>query len=446
MSGRHTLAAAALLAATTIVPAPVRLFADGGRLDAAPATEEPLRDQASLNRLAALSAVPCVGGSAAGYPCLNVDLLAFVPLAAIGGGSGNDLWGWTGCGDREFALMGRSTGTSFIEITDPESPVYLGDLPTHTSESSWRDLKTYADHAFIVSEADAHGMQVFDLSQLCSVASPPVTFTETAHYDDFGSAHNVVVNTDTGYAYGVGTDTCSGGLHMVDVTNPATPTFAGCFSADGYTHDAQCVTYHGPDTNHSGREICFNANEDTLTIVDVTTKANPIQLSRTGYTGAEYAHQGWLTEDHRYFLLDDELDELTFGHNTRTRVFDVTDLDAPTVVGYHDGTTPAIDHNLYVRGSYVYEANYRAGLRILRIIDIGTATMTEVAFFDTYPADDNTSFAGAWSVYPYFDSGVAIVSGIGEGLFVVAPPMFLNPLFGDGFESGGLTGWSVSQR
>ena len=264
-------------------------------------------------------------------------------------------------------------------------------------------------------------MQVFDLSALGQVTNPPVTFSETAYYDGFGSAHNIVINEESGFAYGVGTNTCSGGLHFVDISTPTNPTGAGCFSTDGYTHDAQCVNYVGPDTDHQGAEICVNANEDTVTIVDVTDKNNPVQLSRTGYQGAEYTHQGWLSEDHSYYLLDDELDEWYNGHNTRTRVWDVSDLDSPLLVGYHDGRTASIDHNLYTYNGYVYEANYRSGLSILEMGDLSTAELSEVGYFDIYPANDSPNFNGAWSVYPYFDSGIVIVSGIEQGLFILRP-------------------------
>ncbi|MCA9939342.1 MAG: choice-of-anchor B family protein, partial [Anaerolineales bacterium] len=279
------------------------------------------------------------------------------------------------------------------------------------------------NYAFIVSEASGHGMQVFDLTRLRNVPNPPVTFTEDAHYAGWSNAHNVVINEDTGFAYGVGSSACSGGLAMVNIQNPLNPTNAGCFSSDGYTHDAQCVIYQGPDAAYVGKEICFNSNEDTLTIVDVTNKAAPVQLSRNPYSGSRYTHQGWITDDHHYFLIDDELDEQTFGHNTRTRVFDISSLTAPTLVGYHDGVTPAIDHNMYVVGDYVFQANYRSGLRILDITDVGNANMTEEAFFDIYPSSDSPSFNGAWSVYPYFESGVVVVSGIEQGLFILAPTL-----------------------
>ena len=40
-----------------------------------------------------------------------------------------------------------------------------------------------------------------------------------------------------------------------------------------------------------GHHICFNYNEDTLTIVDMTDKTWPTVISKTGYTGAMYTHQ-----------------------------------------------------------------------------------------------------------------------------------------------------------
>lgn len=376
----------------------------------------------------AMDATPCINGFAGIYPCENVDLLSFTPNSALGGGSANDIWGWTDpVSGIEYAIMGRTSGTSFVDISDPENPVYLGNLPTQTSDSTWRDIKVYADHAFIVSEAGGHGMQVFDLTRLRNVPSPPETFTNDAFYGEFGNAHNIVINEDSGYAYGVGTGTCSGGLHMVNIQDPLNPTNAGCFSSDGYTHDAECLIYDGPDTAYVGNEICFNSNEDTLTIVDVTDKSNPVQLSRTGYPGASYTHQGWTTEDHRYHLIDDETDESGQGHNTRTRIFDITDLDAPVLTGAWDGTTPAIDHNQYILGNNTYQSNYTAGLRILELTDLANGELEEVAYFDTYPSNDSTSFNGTWSNYPYYESGVVVVSGVDEGLFVVKPQ--LEPAF-----------------
>ncbi|MEU3648806.1 choice-of-anchor B family protein [Lentzea sp. NPDC034063] len=367
--------------------------------------------------------VPCVNGKADIYPCKNVDLLSVLPLAQIGGGNGNDIWGWTDpSSGKEYAIVGRTNGTAFVDVSTPTAPRFLGNLPSNGGSSSWRDMKVYKDHAFIVADfITGHGMQVFDLTRLRTVTSPQ-TFTTDALYKDFGPAHNIAINEETGYAYAIGSNTCSGGPHMVDIRTPKQPKNAGCVSQDGYTHDNQCVVYRGPDATYKGREICFNSNEDTLTIVDVTDKANPKQISRKGYSGAQYSHQGWLTEDQRYFLLDDELDESRgTDKRTKTYIWDLASLANPVHTGVYNSPASAIDHNQYIKGKYSYQANYQAGLRILDVSGVANAQLSEAGYFDIYPAANEAKFNGAWSNYPYFASGIVLVNGIEQGLVVVKP-------------------------
>jgi choice-of-anchor B domain-containing protein len=345
----------------------------------------------------------------------------------------NDIWGWTdSTTGREFAIVGRTDGTSFVEVTDPANPRYLGDLPMHQGARAniWRDIKVYKSHAFIVADGSGpHGMQVFDLTQLRNVTTPQ-TFQESAHYSRINSAHNIVINPATGFAYTVGNsmggETCGGALHMVDIRDPLSPGFAGCYAdpalglqRTGSTHDAQCVTYHGPDARYQGRELCFSSSETALGIADVSDKASPRTLSIAGYPNVAYAHQGWLSDDHRYFFLDDEGDELAgTAPKTRTVVFDLTDLEDPVVAREFYGTTAASDHNLYVKGRYMYQSNYVAGLRVVDVND--PVNPVEVGHFDTVPFGDNLpGFAGSWSNYPYFKSGVVAVTSMREGLFLI---------------------------
>jgi choice-of-anchor B domain-containing protein len=225
-----------------------------------------------------------------------------------------------------------------------------------------------------------------------------------------------------------GGETCGGGLHIIDVRDPSNPAFAGCFAdpetgraSTGDTHDAQCVSYEGPDADYEGREICFGANETALSIADVTRKDSTVAVSRASYPSVGYSHQGWLTEDHRYFYMNDELDEIEgSAPKTRTLIWDVSDLDDPQLVAEHLGTQEASDHNLYVVGDLMYQSNYRSGLRILDITD--PVAPVEVAYFDTVPYGDNSAgMGGSWSNYPFFDNGVVVVTSGNEGLFVVRP-------------------------
>ena len=362
----------------------------------------------------------CVDGRAGDFPCSGISLRKHVSLEAMGGTVGNDIWGWfDAASDKEYALMGMANGTAFVDISDPEHPIYLGILPTQTVDSVWRDIKVYQDHAYIVADnAGAHGMQVFDLTRLRGLVAPQV-FAADVVYADFENAHNLAINEDSGYAYAVGTNTCAEGLHIIDISTQINPVFAGCHSAFD-THDTQCVDYQGPDTDYLDSEVCFNFAEDRVEIVDVTLKPSPITISSSTYSELGFVHQGWSTEDHRYLLVGDEFDENVFDVPTRTHVFDVSDLDVPVYVFAYEAATASIDHNLYVLGNQVFEANYTSGLRVLEIGNLANNELTEVAFFDTFPESDATDFSGAWSVYPYLPSGTVIVSDIANGLFILS--------------------------
>ena len=373
----------------------------------------------------------CAEGAVESFDCNDIELLAYIPISlltapeAARGIRANDNWGWTDSETgREYALVGRNDGTSFIDITDPTNPVLIGDLPKtpNTPRSQlWRDIKTYGDHAFIVADgAGAHGMQVFDLARLRDVLDPPVVFDPDLLYQGDGlnvveSSHNIIINEETGFAY-LTSRGCAG-MHMVDISEPMEPTFVGC-SEPGGTHDAQCIVYRGPDESYRGREICLRMSGNRFQISDVTDKSSPLELSTASHPNPAYMHQGWVTEDHRYFIMDDESDVIAGNvETTRTLIWELDDLEDPILVKEFFGSLPASAHNLYVKGDFTYQANYRYGLHILDISD--PLNPVEVGMFDTSPFETGPGFGGAWSTYPFFDSGTILVTSMQEGLFML---------------------------
>jgi choice-of-anchor B domain-containing protein len=398
----------------------------------------------------------CENGMAGPYPCKNVDLAGYAPMPMLGGAQGNDIWGWkdpeTG---KEYAIMGTSHSIGFVDVTDPEDPIVVGSLPTRGIPDFvlWRGMKTDGHWLYVVSEITFSGLQVFDLRKLRDAnGDPPTVFQDDAFYegeDDEGeqlsSTHDIWVNEATHYAYLVGTNTCieeageeeeNGGMHMVDVSNPLEPKFAGCARLDtitagqlnNYVHGVECVIYNGPDTEYVGHEICFASNENVLAIYDVTDKSNPVVLSDTTYPNAAYTHQGSLTEDKRYFIFGDELDEQENGVPTTTYIMDVTDLDNPPTPLPYEHPTAGIDHNMYVQGDRVYQSNYTAGLTILGFdkASLAKGDLNELAFFDVLPGVDVAEFAGTWGVFRFRDSGTVVMSSIENelnGLFVLRPTL-----------------------
>lgn len=406
--------------------------------------------------------IPCENGTADGYPCENVDLYAHLTpselLAETKDGvtaSLNDIWGWTDPETgREYALVGLTDGVSIVNISDPANPVVTAKLnepaiqakefpfmARHDDQdgfkeaSSWRDLKVYENYLYVVSEQGNHGLQVFDLRRLRDITEPPQMLNGDYQYLQFGNAHNIAINEETGYAYVVGSttgETCAdrGGLHMINLhDNAAVPTFAGCYfeeeaggitrGRNGYVHDTQCVIYDGPDTKYQGRELCFNSSETTFTIADVEDKQEPFTIFNGSYTGNQYSHQGWLAEDHRYFFMNDELDERQNNTNTRTYVWDIGDLENAEMIGYYEHNTVSVDHNLYVKNDLLYQANYTSGLQILDISSPLPENMSTLGFFNTTPNNSAPVFSGLWSVYPYLSGDKVIVSDINNGLFIL---------------------------
>lgn len=382
----------------------------------------------------------CPEGQMTEFPCANMELVAHVPISDLGGERGawlNDVWGWTDPEtSRRYALVARRDGASFVDVTNAASPRLLGNLPrTEGSRPSvWRDIKVIGSHAFIVADgAGAHGMQVFDLTRLRDVGDDPVEFEPNTTYHEIFSAHNVVADTASGFVYVVGASsggtTCGGGLHMVDVRDPLNPTFAGCYTDDsgtgrrGYTHDAQCLVYEGPDADYQGRQICLGSNATELNIADVTDKSAPVTIARATYPNVAYAHQGWLDDEQRYFYMNDESDESSgLVDRTRTLVWDLTELDDPVLVTEYFGPVPASDHNLFVVGDLMYQSNYGSGLRVLDISD--RANPQEIAHFDSAPYNSDepgfsAAVSGAWSNYPFFEEGLVVFTSVREGLFIM---------------------------
>lgn len=367
---------------------------------------------------------PCVDGFSGPFDCDKVDQLSLVTLETLGTSLANDIWGWTSPETgREYAIVCMFNGTAFVDVTTPDLPLYIGFLPTATSDILWRDAKVIDHYVYIVAEAAMHGMQVFDLTRLESQVAEniPVVFDEDAYYGGFGNAHNIVADTASKYVYAVGTSTFAGGLHIVDVSDPLNPSYAGSSEEDGYTHDAQVLVYNGPDADYQGKQICFASNANTITIFDVTDKQNVEIISFGMYDMTGYTHQCWLTPDHKYLLVNDELDELNFDVNTRTIVFDVQDLDNPFVIGDVDLGTTSIDHNLYTHNGLAYLSNYTSGLRILSLTDVAQGDLLPTAHFDVFVGGQPRVFQGSWSNYPYFESGTVIATGMGNGLHVLKP-------------------------
>jgi len=366
-------------------------------------------------------------GSVAGsFDSNGIQLRSWLPLASLSAAStsGNSCWGYISPAGREYGIIGTSDGTAFVEITNPGAAALKAFIVGPTS--LWRDVRVYGQYCYAASEGGS-GIQVMDMSQLDATNTVTLVNTILAPTTTTAASHTLAIDTVSGYLYRAGGG--ANGLRIYDIhTNPALPTYVGAWSPI-YVHECQVVTYTtGP---YAGKQIAFccggsnsgNVNSG-LYIVDVTNKAAPVQLSYTTYTGAKFCHQGWLDGDSRYFYINDELDEGATVSVTTTIVMDVSSLAAPVFVGTFNNGNTAIGHNCFVKGTKLYEANYRSGFRVFDL-SVSKTNPPEMAYFDTYPGSDSAQFNGLWNVWPFFPSGNVIGSDLERGFFVwtVAPPL-----------------------
>ena len=354
------------------------------------------------------------GGGGSSFPSSDVTLRSWLTLGDLGGASGgNDIWGYVSPSGREYAIIGTTSGVNVVEVTNPDLPSIIATIAG--PNSTWRDIRTYQDRAYVVSEG-GDGIQVLDMR---SVDSGTVTLERTVTTGGTTSSHNVSVDLDSGFLYRCGGN--SNGLRIYDLTDASTPVYVASWN-DRYVHDAQIVTYTtGP---HAGKQIaycCAGLNggwsQPTLSIVDVTDKQNLQVLGHISYPGRQYSHQGWLSEDRTVFYLGDELDE-NGSIMTTTHIFDVANPTSASYVGLFTNAQEAVGHNMFTAHGLLFQANYTSGLRIFDVTTDPLAP-TEIAYFDSEPNLSGATFNGMWGCYPYLPSRTILCSDRERGLFVV---------------------------
>ena len=361
----------------------------------------------ALAALVALVSAPILGASHAyAPPDRNVLLLgqqdSYSQYA--------DIWGYTTPGGDEWAIMGTLNGTTIIDATDPASMTEVVFIPGPFSQ--WRDMKTWGNHAYIVTEGTGAGtgLQVVDLS-----TDPPELVNTYAI--GFTSAHNIYID-ENGFAYIVGTAT---GTQILSLADPVNPVQVGLFG-DYYVHDAYA---------RSNVLYVSEMSRGHLELLDVSDKSTIVPMGSVTYE-ENFPHNVWLTDDGNYALTTDER---AGGH---LRVFDVTNPANIVQVGSYLRDVEQSIHNVTVRGDFAYTSYYIHGLRVVDVTD--PRFPSEVGGYDTFPGPalehDVVEFNGAWGVYPYSPSGNVYLSDLSTGLYVFSFTPDFGVVTGNVTESG----------
>lgn len=334
------------------------------------------------------------------YSQLNIDSISHIDYHLLHDTDLNDVWGYVDETGIEYALVGARKGTSVVSLQNPSNPTEVFWEPG--MESTWRDLKTWQDHAYITTEAN-NGLLIIDLTPL-----PASTSLTTSYYNGpigstWSSAHNLYIDSN-GYAYIFGANRGNGGVIILDVfTDPMNPIEVGAFDL-WYVHDG----YVRNDTM-----FLANIEEGFLSLVDVTDKANPVLLG-TKTTPSNFTHNIWPTNDGKVAFTTDEVSGGFLASYDMTDPLNIVELDRiQNSPGF--GVIP---HNVHVKDNHIVTSYYSDGITIHDVTYPNNIIL--VGQYDTYPLQ-TTSYDGCWGTYPFLPSGLILATDVSEGLFVLNP-------------------------
>jgi choice-of-anchor B domain-containing protein len=311
---------------------------------------------------------------------------------------------------REYALVGGSKGLIIVDVTNPDAPVNLGQVPG--PDNNWKEIKTYSHYAYVTSEGGM-GVQIVDLSKL------PAPNPAYKHYMGDGAINNQLntihalhIDTTAGYLYAYGSSLFQGGAVVLDLQDPNNPKYVGNFPELGYIHDG----WVDNDTMYA-----CHIYAGVFSIVDMRDKAKPVLLGAQRTPNA-FPHNTWMSKDRTTIFTTDEVD------NSYLTAYDIRnpeDIKLLDKIQAEPGSNSMV-HNTHIVDNYAVTAWYKSGVSI---VDVSRPeNMVQVGLFDVAPAWQGGGSDGCWGVYPFLPSGTIVASimsgstasNVGE-LWVITP-------------------------
>ncbi|MHC4925145.1 MAG: choice-of-anchor B family protein, partial [Planctomycetota bacterium] len=306
----------------------------------------------------------------------------------------SDVWGYTAPGGDEYALLGTWGGLSVVNVTEPAAPYQTGFISG--AFSTWRDIKTYQHYAYVTNESSG-GIMIVDLSD-------PENPVQRPSYAGISTAHNLFIDQATGRCYVAGSNLGLGGLRILSLQDPENPVEVGSWE-NLYLHDVVV---------NQDRAFVSGIYQRQLVILDVTDPAQiPPSLGIIQNYPSAFTHNADVMANNQFVMTTDE----TAGASVR--LWDVSNPAAPVQTFAFRPNPAGAPHNVHIEGDIAYVSHYTAGVRIADLSD--PYAVTEIAYIDTYPSGNGSSFDGCWGVFPYFGTtpGLFVASDIQSGLFVL---------------------------
>jgi choice-of-anchor B domain-containing protein len=293
---------------------------------------------------------------------------------------------------REYAILGTTTGTSIVNITNPSAPYEVAFIPGLGSQ--WREMKQFQNYVYITTEATGGGVQIV---RMLDPEHPVLVKTYTG---TFNHEHTVSVDSTRSLLILNGTrlDGIQTGMRVLSLTDPENPVEIGAYQTD-YVHDSWV---------RNDTLFASGITSGTMHVVDFSDPTNPYDITNWTYSGAR-THSAETSPNGRYLYVCDEQNYGTL------KVFDISDLLFHPMVREMTVNPISIVHNVHVKRDTAYVAWYTEGVHLFDLHD--PAMPVEWGWYDTYGGFSG-GFHGVWEVSANFPSGTFIASDIENGLFI----------------------------
>jgi choice-of-anchor B domain-containing protein len=307
-----------------------------------------------------------------------------------------DCWGYTAPNGDEYALLGVNGGVSIVSLLDTSNISEVEFVPW--VEFEWYDIKIYKNYMYVSSEG-SRDILIVDLSNLPISASIVGTYSGTS-----SEPHNIYIDTTAAVLYIVEDFNWDPSVRLVSLTDPENPTQLSTINTGINGMDVHDVWAQ------DGLLYISEGLDPSIGIFDVSDPSNPFLKTRVNIPAGGYSHQVSVTEDNLYMVTTEETP------NKTVKLWDIQDLDNIGLIDDYLGENQ-LAHNAYFSDGFIYIAHYESGLKVLDYSD--PLNLIEVGFYDTYPQNDGHVFRGVWGTYPFFKSGLILVSDRSTGLYIV---------------------------
>lgn len=338
-----------------------------------------------------------------------------------------------------------------VSVRAQETIKLLGQIKPFEVNNRYADVWGEGNYAYVGSFSGS-GLMIFDITN-------PSAPKMAGFYDPPGGERfqDVMVINGIGYFSSDGrlSGEARGGVHIVDVRNPATPVLLSQIlpAQRGFLNVHELfVTADG---------VLFEADSRTnvIKIFDVRDPRNPAYLWDVQTTDTRFIHaviavngrlftSGWSGKtdiyDVRNVLTQQPqlLGSVESGMNSHAswpsndgkllasaretangdvRLFDISNpanpIELVRITAESLGFDAFTAHNPYIVGNLLIVSWYQGGAAVIDITDPRQPRLT--GRFDTYPAAAANGYDGCWGVYPFLGLDRMLLSDMDGGLFIV---------------------------